>query len=319
MRHFCTSVDSGRLFKGLALYHSLTRHAPGSVLWVLCLDQATERVIGALPLPGLHVLPLAELEAAEPGLRAVRSERTPLEYRFTCTPALLWHLLTRVPDVAPITHLDADVYFLANPAPVLEDSVAGSITITPRRIAESRRDLAKLGRYDSSWLTFMDDRIARECLAWWRNRCIEWCYDRVEDGKFAHLKYLDDWPTRFEGVHVLAHPGAAVAPWNVATHPVSLGGQGLRVGGGPLVSYRFDGFERVTSWLFDPGLARHGAKLTPILRDDLYLPYLAELRAIESDLRREVPKTPQGWRGDRGLGLAGLIRGVFGRELLVAR
>jgi hypothetical protein len=276
-------------------------------------------VLGALPLPGLRVLPLAELEAAEPRLRAVRPDRSSLEYRFTCTPALLWHLLTQVPGAAPITYLDADLCFFSNPAQVLEESVAGSISITPRRIPESRHDLARLGLYDASWLTFMDDRLARECLAWWRNRCIEWCYDRVEEGKFAHLKYLDDWPTRFEGVHVLAHPGAAVAPWNVAAHRVTLGGQGLKVDGAPLVSYRFHGFERITRWLFDPGLARYGAALSPVLRSDLYLPYLAELREIEREMLRDVPKVPQGWGRARGLGLGGIILGALRRELLVVR
>lgn len=318
MRRFCTRIDAGRLFKGLALYQSLTRHAPGSALWVLCMDPATERVLGALPLPGLHVLPLGELETSEPRLRVVRPDRSWIEYGYTCVPALLWHLLTRVPDPGPITHLDADVYFLSDPAPVLEDSVTGSVTIAPRRIPESRRDLAKHGLYDASWLTFLDDRIAREALAWWRNRCMEWCYDRVEEGKFAHVRYLDDWPTRFEGVHVLTHPGAGVAPWNVAAEPVSLGGRGLRVGGAPLVTYRFQGFERINDWLFDPGLARYGAKLTPVLKTDLYLPYLAELRGIERELRRDVAKVPQGWKRARGMGLGDLIRGALRRELLVA-
>lgn len=318
MRQFCTSIESNQLFKAMALYYSLTRQAPGSALWVLCRDPATERVFADLPLPGLQALGLAELEAAEPRLRVVRPDRTSIEYGYTCIPALLWHLLTRAPDVGAITHLDADVWFLADPARVFEESVTGSITITPRRLPELRRDLARRGLYDSSWLTFMDDRVGREALAWWRNRCMEWCQDRVEDGKYAHVGYLDDWPTRFEGVHVMANPGAAVAPWNVAEHPVSLGGQGLRVGGVPLVTYRFQGFERIGPRLFDPGLARYGAKLTPVLRTDLYLPYLAELREVERELRRDLPRVPEGWRAAKGPGLAGLLIKMMRRELLTA-
>jgi len=318
MRQFCTAFDSNYLFKGLALYQSLVRHAPGSELWVLCLDKATERVLGSLPLPGLRMLPLAELEAAEQRLLAVKPDRSRVEYYFTCTPALIWHLLTRAAGGGPVTYLDADLYFFSGLAQVLEEVGTGSITILPHRFPAAYRHLEKYGIYNVSWLTFMDDRPARECLAWWRNRCIEWCYDRLEDGKFADQKYLDDWPTRFENVHVLSHEGAGVAPWNVAGHPINAGAGGLRAGQAPLVFYHFHAFKRIMRWLFDPGLARYGAEMTPTLKDAVYLPYLAELRGIEHELHRTVPNLPRGWGSTRGLGLAGLIRQAIRRQLLVA-
>lgn len=318
MRTFCTSIGSHQLFPCLALYYSLTRHVPGSTLWVLCLDQASERVLADLPLPGLRALPLAELETAEPRLRVVRPDRSQVEYHYTLTPALVWHLLTRVPDAGPVTLLDPDVYFFASAAPLIEEAGSGSIAIMPRALPESHRKLERFGRYSLSWLTFMDDRLARACLAAWRNRCMEWCRDRVEDGKFAHVRYLDDWPTQFEGVHILAYEGAGVAPWNVSGRPITSDRSGTRAGGVPLVFYQFRGCERILSWLFDPGLGDYGAELTPALRTTVYLPYLVELRAIEHDLRRTVPRLPNGWRGVRRPGLGRILARAFRRQLIVA-
>ena len=319
MQQYCTGFDSNYLFKGLALYHSLVRHAPGSTLWVLCLDRATERVLERLPYPGLRTLSLEALEAAEPRLRAARQDRSRVEYYFTCTPALIWHLLTREPGEGPITYLDADLYFFASPAPLLQESYSSSVTILGHRFPPVLRHLEVYGIYNVSWLTFANDPSARECLAWWRNRCIEWCHDRLEDGKFADQKYLDDWPTRFRDVHVLANAGAGIAPWNVSAHPITVGEGGLRAGGAPLVFYHFHAFKRLLPWLFDPGLARYGATMTHELERSLYLPYLAELRGIERTLRREIPNLPRGWGSARGLGLRSLLSQALHRQLLVAR
>ena len=31
-----------------------------------------------------------------------------------------------------------------------------------------------------------------KALKWWRDRCLEWCYARIEDGKFGDQFYIED-------------------------------------------------------------------------------------------------------------------------------
>ena len=88
-------------------------------------------------------------------------------------------------------------------------------------------------------MTFRRDERGLEALHWWRDRCLEWCYFRVEDGKMGDQKYLDDWPERFPGVHVLEHPGGGLAPWNVERYELARRNGSVLVDDRELVFYHY--------------------------------------------------------------------------------
>lgn len=314
MNQFCTCFGSQDLFRGLALYNSLQRHAPGSTLWVLCLDRETEKLLEPLALPDLRPVTLATLEAAEPRLAMAQHDRSHDEYEFTCWPAFIWHLLTREPAEGPVTAVGPELYFFSSLAQVLEESLNGSVGILAHRYPPRLKRFAATGLYDVSWMTFTNDRSGRECAAWWRNRC----FDDVRrgSGTRAGRKLLDDWPTRFSGVRVIAHEGAGVAPWNVSAHPITLGNGGPRAGSAPLVFFHFHAFRRLTAWLFDPGLSRYGAALTPELRRGVYLPYLAELRGVVRDLSATTTRLPYGWGRAKGGGMGDFVKMMFRGQLV---
>src|ERR1051325_9889605 len=87
--------------------------------------------------------------------------------------------------------------------------------------SQQHRSREKFGIYNVGWVSFRNDARGRLVLRWWRERCVDWCFDVVEDARFGDQKYLDDWPQRFEGVHVVQHQGANLAAWNVANHLVT--------------------------------------------------------------------------------------------------
>jgi hypothetical protein len=254
---FCTILDSNYLARGLVLYRSLAETAPGFRLHVACVDSATMVILERMALPGLLPMPFDELEAADPALRAVKGTRSVPEYCWTAKPSLCLHLLERESEMAAITYLDADLMFFHDPSVLFEEFAdEAAIMIVPHRFPPIRQDWTEhSGIYNGQFATFRRDERALAALRWWRERCIEWCYNRAEGGKFADQKYLDDWPGRFSGVHVLEHLGGGLAPWNAAQYELERRNGKPWVEGQPVVFYHYQSLQ-----LFRASLrARHQA------------------------------------------------------------
>jgi hypothetical protein len=236
----CTLFDVNYLPRGLALHASLRAVDPQARLRVFCMDDRVHDLLEKLCLPGLIPVSLGDLERNDPELAAVKDDRTQVEYCWTATPSVIRYCLTREPDLEAITYVDADVFFFSSLEPLLAELDTDSIQIVPHRYAPAyRHQVRTSGIYNVEWLTFRHDERARTALEWWRERCLEWCYDRLEDGKLGDQMYLDDWPERFEGVGVLRHVGGGLAPWNVTNYTLRQSGGRIWVDNVPLVFYHF--------------------------------------------------------------------------------
>src|SRR5947209_2719984 len=121
-RVYCTYFDHRYLSRGLALYHSLQRHAPGARLWVLCLTDGGSRTLATLDLPDLIPRRRAEFEAADPEVAATRPTRSLLEYYFTCSAAWMLFVLKCEPSAEWVTYLDGDLFFFESPDAIYRES-----------------------------------------------------------------------------------------------------------------------------------------------------------------------------------------------------
>ncbi|CAM2057248.1 Glycosyl transferase [Desulfovibrionales bacterium] len=289
MHHFCTYFDHRYLGKGLALLTSLRRHCPEAILWVLALTE-TCRTLISQGHQGIEVIDLDEVE--DEILRTARRNRSLIEYYFTLTPVLPLYLLTHRPEIDRITYVDCDTWFFTSPVPVLNELGNASIGITPHRFTAPYHHLEIYGRYNVGWMTFRHDKNALACLHWYRDRCIEWCYDRVEKERFADQKYLDYIFQHIAGVRSIDHPGVNLAPWNVMGHWIVNNNGKITVDGQPLVHFHFHGLQRLAWHFYDTGLAAYGGQLTPTLREYIYRPYLREVCHVESKFATQiVPNT----------------------------
>lgn len=316
MQYHCTYFDRNYLLRGLALYQSLRGSGAVFTLWALCLDDESHEALTELAWPGLIPVALADLEAFDPDLAAVRPSRTRIEYYFTLTPALPTYLLAQHPDIDIISYLDSDLIFYSNPSLVLDELDAGSVLIIPHGFPDHLRYREIYGKFNVGMVSFRNDEHGGQCLARWRHRCIEWCYDRVEDGRFADQKYLDDWPDVHEGVIVLDRPGVGLAPWNFMRFDIDVAHDPPRVDGEPLVYFHFHGFRSLSKRLFEDGLDGYG-RMPQASRRFLYGGYIRRLQDLRRELRGRgaVARTA---RGNSSVSLERLRHLARNRRLLLS-
>jgi hypothetical protein len=306
MHYYCTYFDRHYLVRALALHRSLTRHAEPFRMYALCMDDESYEAIDQLGLPDLVPISLQAFEEGDEALLAAKQNRSRLDYYFTCTPSITLYILDKFPEIDVLTYLDADLFFYDSPAPIFAELGDQSILIVAHRFPPSLRSRERFGIYNVGLLSFRNDASGRECLTWWRERCLEWCHDRAEDGRFADQKYLDDWPTRFKGVAVLQHRGAGLAPWNVSGSELREEAGIALVDNQPLIFFHFHNFKRLTPYIAESGLKEYGARMGSVLRRRVYAPYLRELQVLEreADVRDfrilERQSLVRGGKPDRG-------------------
>lgn len=282
-RYYCTLFAKNYLPRGLALYDSLEKHAGDYHLWILCMDAETLEQLTKLKLKNTSLISLKEFE--DPELLNIKESRTLGEYCWTVTPSLMLFLLKKNPKIDLLSYLDADLFFYSTPEPIFEEMEKDSVMIVPHRFVRWTKDTEKTaGIYNVSMVTFRNNEIGRSCAKWWREKCIEWCYNRYENGQIGDQKYLESFPKLFKGVHPLEHIGAGVASWNLPKYRVWIKNGVVIIDDKPLIFFHFQGLKP-----FDQG------PKGPV-RELIYKPYLDNLQKYTNEFNSGISKARfQNW------------------------
>lgn len=207
MYNFCTLFDSYYLYKGLALYRSLTKVCDFH-LYILACDDNCEAILQSLNLEYATIVSMPSFETKE--LLNIKNDRNKTEYFWTCGPSFIYFCINEF-NLDNCTYLDSDLMFFSSPEPLFDEIGNNSVAITDHFI---KRPNKLAGRYCVQFVYFKNDNYGMKALIWWRDQCIEWCFARYENGKYGDQKYLDYFPEKFENVHVIENRGCGVAPWN---------------------------------------------------------------------------------------------------------
>jgi hypothetical protein len=286
--NFCTLFDSNYLTRGLTLYYSLEKHCADFHLYIFAFDYKCYELLTKLNLNKATIISLKEFEDGE--LLRVKPSRTSAVYCWTSTSSTILYVLQKY-KVDMCTYLDADIFFYASPKLIFNELGSKSILITEHRYSPQYNKEVKSGKYCVQFITFKNDENGLKALKWWRERCIEWCYARYEDGKFGDQLYLDDWTKRFKGVHVLQNLGGGIASWNVQQYTFTLENNhliGSEIQSGKQFEVIFYHFHYLRS--FTNGKVELGRRiLTQNVVDTFYKPYIRKLQKSKKQIQSLDP------------------------------
>lgn len=268
--NYCTYFDINYIKQGLALHASMEAHCQPYHLWILALCDETWRILTKLRLPNVTVTRMEAFETAR--LQAVRPMRTWQEYIWTLTGSWMLFVMGRH-ELESLSYIDADCYMFSSPEPIWEEIRDKPLAITPHRFPERLKHFEVNGLYNVGLLYTTKEGLP--CIEEYAELCIDWCYYRNEDGKFADQGYFDALVPKY-GVHVIQHLGVDLAPWNQEQYDYAflISDKSVRVDGYRLIFYHFhQGFE-----------PRY--PIRSMVQDLIYKPYEKAIAKAEETLKQ---------------------------------
>jgi hypothetical protein len=144
-------------------------------------------------------------------------------------------------------------------------------------------------------------------VCWWADRCLEWCSDTPEAGRFADQGYLDQFDSIVPGVVEITHPGANLAPWNLGGRAVAVASaaelrSSVLVNARPLIFFHFHGLRRRGDRYYASHI-EYGARANRTVQEWIYQPYVRAISKAERDLELQAPPLARRGRGLRGWAL----------------
>ena len=187
---FCTVISRFRLYQAVALFCSLQEVITDHIIYVLCVDDETHRLISRMGWQRIRLLHICELK--NESLNQLKKNRRMNEYCWTLKPLLIEAVFSRDPQIDRVTYVDADLFFFSDPSVIFKNQPhcsvllsRGDIVIPSLEPENKKRLQALMGKYNSGFISFKRDETGLECLKWWKKSCLKSCVSKPEAGLLA--------------------------------------------------------------------------------------------------------------------------------------
>ncbi len=289
IRHFVVPFDVNYLHKAIICYNSLNNVHKSFIFHAFCFDNLSASILKKKKYKNMKVYYPSDFETREI-LKSKATKERMYEYYWSIKAFLVKKVIKeQKADMA--TYIDCDFMFYKSPEIIFKEMGDADVLIQPNNFSYSSvTDFIPVGYYCSCFESFKNTKNGHRVINWWHKKCMEWCFSRFEDNKFADQKYLDDWRIRFKGVREIANVGANVAPWNVQKFDISKEKEEILINGiWPLVYYHFHSLRMNLSnyKVLITGDRNNSYILPKELIETIYEPYVKEMKKTVKDLKKD--------------------------------
>lgn len=309
--NFCTLFDTNYLSRGIAMYESLVKQDNDFHLYVIAFDSTTNRVLREMKFERMTIVSLSEFEDEK--LLSVKPSRTKTEYCWTCTSSVILYCIKKF-NLPGCIYVDADIYFYRSPKELLMEMPNNQhVMITSHRYTRYYDQSKASGTYCVQFMYFDNSEKSIGLLTWWRERCLEWCFNRIEDGKFGDQKYLDHWVADHDFVWELKHLGGGLAPWNVQQYRFDTNFIGREVKSGRTFAPVFYHYHGLKFYQYGKViLAPNTYCISHSVKTIFYQPYIAQLHKAKMFVERyDASIDPHGIQTSSSYLLNKYLKGKF--------
>ncbi|QIZ06092.1 hypothetical protein HFZ78_04500 [Priestia megaterium] len=289
MKHYyCSTYSKDYAYKGLLLYNSIEQHDKDFHFFMICLHEEAKTLFEKMNLTHATIISLEEIEKEDKELLSVKSSRNDKEYIWTAKASVCLYLFNQFEEIDHIVWLDGDTFFFSNPEPIFTEWGEYSVTLTAEKWLKEHSMLGETnGIYNTGFMGFKRDEYSMVCLHWFREKLIEWCFDRWEKGRWSDQVYANDWPERFQNIGIIENVGVNLTPYiinyRLKESPVIKTDKDIFINNDKIIFFHFYGFKYYDGNVFD--ICNYVMNCRDDVTKHIYIPYINASIAIMNKIK----------------------------------
>jgi len=243
MHNYCSAVSKDYIHRWLILYNSLKKYDNDFRFFTVCHNNEVKTLLELMALERVVLITIEQIEQLDPELASVKASRNNKEYSWTSKGSILLYLFKNYRELNHILWLDSDIVFYSSPEPIFRQLRECSVLLTKEGFIEKHMDLNNIyGIFNTGLMGFNRNANAMKCLNTFRKKCIDWCYDTVEPGRWSDQMYVNYWPWLYNDIKVIDDFGINANAWNIQDKSIHSNGGDLYINQNKLVFYHYSGF-----------------------------------------------------------------------------